>query len=535
MNQPGRVIVLEGPDGVGKSTLSKQLARELLTFGIESECLSFPGRTPGSLGNFVYELHHTPTADRVDPLSLQLLHLSAHIDCITNQILPALQSGKWVILDRYWWSMWVYGKVAGIEDTALTRLVDFEIPYWKNIKPTIFLIDRRPIADKSAQALRREYRRLARRQGASKRIDNSGSLAAALNAIISSLRVGPLKPDQQFSLAFPRFQPHTSLAPAKPTAVYDTYWRFAAERQNIFFRRLNKAVGPWTQDSILKEFKFTNAYRAADRASQYLIRNVIYKGNQDFEEVFFRTLLFKIFNRIETWELLEREFGTVSYSDFNIRAYDRVFTEAKARGNKVYSAAYIMPTGGQRRPKHQMHLDLLKRMMADELPLQLQEVKSMGKAFDLLLAYPSIGNFLAYQFITDLNYSANLHFSEMEFTVPGPGAMDGIRKCFSDLGGLTESEIIKMVADRQEMEFKRLGINFKSLWGRPLQLIDCQNIFCEVDKYSRVAHPEFAGKTGRTRIKQKFSPDNSEIDYWFPPKWGINTQIASGAPHVQIV
>jgi hypothetical protein len=59
-----------------------------------------------------------------------------------------------------------------------------------------------------------------------------------------------------------------------------------------------------------------------------------------------------------------------------------------------------------------------------------------------------------------------------------------------------------------------------------LQLIDCQNLFCEVDKYARVAHPEFVGHTGRTRIKQKFSPIAEPIGFWYPPKWGINDAIA---------
>jgi hypothetical protein len=84
------------------------------------------------------------------------------------------------------------------------------------------------------------------------------------------------------------------------------------------------------------------------------------------------------------------------------------------------------------------------------------------------------------------------------------GARNGIRKCFRDLGGLNESDIIRMVADRQQIEFERLGIEFKSLWERPLQLIDCQNLFCEVNKYARHAHPQIIGITGRTRIKQTF-------------------------------
>ena len=76
----------------------------------------------------------------------------------------------------------------------------------------------------------------------------------------------------------------------------------------------------------------------------------------------------------------------------------------------------------------------------------------------------------------------------------------------------------------RKWSFERLGLKFRSLWGRMLQLIDCQNLFCEVDKYSRVRHPEVAGVSGRTRIKQKFSENSDPIEYWYPPKWGLNAK-----------
>jgi hypothetical protein len=104
----------------------------------------------------------------------------------------------------------------------------------------------------------------------------------------------------------------------------------------------------------------------------------------------------------------------------------------------------------------------------------------------------------------------------------GPGAKEGIGKCFSELGGLSESDIIRYMVDVQEMEFDRLGLKFQTLWGRPLKLIDCQNLFCEVAKYSRVSHPDIVGSSGRTRIKQKYKPNTQPIMYWFPPKWEIN-------------
>jgi hypothetical protein len=325
------------------------------------------------------------------------------------------------------------------------------------------------------------------------------------------------------------------LRPLRPTVVFATYWRFAVERQRIFLRRIRGDPPPWTNDSILLEHKFTNAYRAADRVSQYLIRNVVYCGVQTSREIFFRTILFKLFNRIETWSLLSSRLGEIQLADFSFELYDEILSAAFAAGQRLYSAAYIMPSGGGESGftrKHQMHLQLLKRMIDDELPERITDSASMKSAFSLLRSYPSIGDFLAYQYVTDLNYSTLTDFSEMEFVVPGPGAKDGIRKCFYSLGGLTEPEVIKFITDRQQECFAAVGVRFPTLWGRRLQLIDCQNLFCEVGKYARMAHPEFSGESGRTRIKQKLRPSISPFDLWFPPKWGINERLSSSPQYV---
>ena len=315
------------------------------------------------------------------------------------------------------------------------------------------------------------------------------------------------------------------LSPARPTVVYDTFWRFAAERQEVFFRKLEGQAHPWTRDPTIARHRFTNAYRASDRVSQYLIRHVIYDGDQSIEEVFFRSILFKLFNKIDTWELLQKSLGTIEYRDFAFSRYAKVLGAAMSSKTRIYSAAYMMPSGTNAfgyRAKHCNLLTLLNRMMEDEVPRQIAIASSMMQAFEILRSYPMIGNFLGYQFVTDLNYSQLCDFSEMEFVVPGPGALDGIHKCFSDLGGLNEIDIIRLVADRQEYEFERLGLDFRSLWGRRLQLIDCQNLFCEVSKYARVTHPEIKGSTGRSRIKQLYRPSKEPLNYWFPPKWHIN-------------
>lgn len=325
----------------------------------------------------------------------------------------------------------------------------------------------------------------------------------------------------------PLFLQH--LAPARVSSAYATYWYFAFERQEVFFRRFHRTPWPWSDDKIFRTYKFTNAYRASDRVSQYLIRKVIYRSDLPKypDEIVFRILLFKFFNRIQTWELLEREIGPITFADYNFDRYSHVLDQALGHGQRIYSAAYIMPPGRQEygyAKKHQHHLCLLESMMNDNLADRLTDAPSMQSAFEILRNYPSLGNFLAYQYIVDLNYSEVIDFDEMDFVVPGPGAKRGIRKCFTDLGGLNEVEVIKLMADEQEREFERYGLKFKSLWGRKLHLVDCQNIFCEVDKYTRESHPNILSG-GRKRIKQKFRPDVAPINWYFPPKWNLNALI----------
>ena len=70
---------------------------------------------------------------------------------------------------------------------------------------------------------------------------------------------------------------------------------------------------------------------------------------------------------------------------------------------------------------------------------------------------------------------------------------------------------------------------FRDLDSRPLQLIDCQNLFCEVDKYARVKHPE-RSNGGPSRIKQKFAPDARPMALGYPPKWGLRWSAAAPSP-----
>jgi alpha-glutamyl/putrescinyl thymine pyrophosphorylase clade 1 len=162
----------------------------------------------------------------------------------------------------------------------------------------------------------------------------------------------------------------------QPTIVFESYWKFAAERHRIYLKRLAGSPQPWTNDPILAAHKFTNVFRAADRVSQYCIKEVIYQGggSMQAEDVVFRVLLFKLFNSIPAWETLTNAFEPLTWKTFNAKAYGVVLGAAKAQGANIWNMAYVqnqkyrtdLPT------KHERYLALLEYMMRDGVTNKLQ-------------------------------------------------------------------------------------------------------------------------------------------------------------------
>lgn len=303
--------------------------------------------------------------------------------------------------------------------------------------------------------------------------------------------------------------------------VYDTFWYFAYERQNIWYKKLNGEKPPYTEDKILQEYKFCNAYRVLDRVSQYMLKNVIYNGKYySPKDMLFRILLFKIFNKEDTWEFLVASLGDITLDNFSFKLYDELLQEIRKKGGKIYNDAYISCANKAYgyELKHQNHLALLEEMFfKDDLYEKINKSSCMEDVFNILKSYPLIGDFMAYQLATDINYSNITNYSEDTFTIAGPGAKRGIEKCFEKFSSY--EEVIKEMYNKQEEEFKRLNLDFKYLGGRKLQLIDIQNLFCETDKYLREKRPDL--KSNRVKIKKKYVPKPTKIEYVLPQKWNV--------------
>lgn len=194
----GHLIVFEGPDGVGKTTLAQALVEELARRGARCDYLSFPGRDPGTLGHLVYEVHHDPGKFGIrvmNSTSRQVLHIAAHLDAIETRILPALAEGRTVVLDRFWWSTFVYGIVDGVNRDSLEAMIALELESWTDTKPTVaFLVTRQsPLRnegpDERWRELRTAYEKLGWEQASHHPVETVHNEASLDEALDLTLRV----------------------------------------------------------------------------------------------------------------------------------------------------------------------------------------------------------------------------------------------------------------------------------------------------------------------------------------------------------
>lgn len=164
----GQLLVFEGADAVGKTTISRAVTVALTSAGRRCMWYAFPGREESTIGALVYRLHHEPKALNVNRLtagSLQALHIAAHLDAIESVILPNLRGGTTLILDRFWWSTWVYGVTSGIEAPVLRALIQAEKAAWGQILPSaaFYVARERPLSTQegvSWTALKLGYEKL---------------------------------------------------------------------------------------------------------------------------------------------------------------------------------------------------------------------------------------------------------------------------------------------------------------------------------------------------------------------------------------
>jgi len=125
-SRAGRFIVIDGPDGAGKSTHLAKLAECLSSTGKTIVCVRDPGGT--EIGEAIRQILLSPAHDKMAAQTELLLYTAARLQLWLERISPALQASSWVLCDRWIYSTCAYqgqGKGSDLVD-KVNQTVDLK-------------------------------------------------------------------------------------------------------------------------------------------------------------------------------------------------------------------------------------------------------------------------------------------------------------------------------------------------------------------------------------------------------------------------
>jgi dTMP kinase len=146
----GLLVVLEGPEGAGKTTQHRLLAEWMAANGRALLALREPGGTV--VGDEIRRILLDPSSDIV-PRAEALLYMASRAQLVETAIRPALERGDVVLLDRFFLATYAYqGKGRGIPDDELRKANDVAT---QGLRPDLTLFMTIPVAEGLARAKQR--------------------------------------------------------------------------------------------------------------------------------------------------------------------------------------------------------------------------------------------------------------------------------------------------------------------------------------------------------------------------------------------
>lgn len=297
----------------------------------------------------------------------------------------------------------------------------------------------------------------------------------------------------------------------------DDFFAYARTRHDIYHRRTAGQPAPWTDDPVLHKYRFTNVYRELDAVSVWFRENVR-DPLRSKPEVLLATVLFRWFNRITTgeaifsqtssmsgegalttWDLWMRKRDTDQFMDTMQQA-----VASYCRRGPYVTGAYIIKTPNGM-DKLSGVLDCVEKFMTLERPIDSgRDLVSVGweqaatswlehpgecsleQAWEWLRQFPYMGDFMAYEVITDLRHTALLDRAPdiMTWANPGPGAMRGLNRILGRPLNHSQPKHVFVC------EMRRLLDVSLEKWPNnetypALEMRDIEHTLCEFDKYER--------------------------------------------------
>tara|TARA_Y100001973_G_C5201154_1_gene337811 strand:+ start:2576 stop:3445 length:870 start_codon:yes stop_codon:yes gene_type:complete len=278
-----------------------------------------------------------------------------------------------------------------------------------------------------------------------------------------------------------------------------TYLYWIEERENIRIQKeeLNQTP-PWTEDPILKEYKFCQVFRNDDRTSRWYIDN-IRNPLENSEEVFMATVIFRWFNLIQTGETLLKH-------NLHINWDSELANEKIREQDQWITGAYVIksPDGYDKLKGISLCIDYMWEQRKEILAKANARQNSMQDMWLYIKSFPFQGPFMAYEIVTDLSFTkfGRNAKDRLTWANAGPGAMRGLNRLTGrDLDFKKKSH--DWVGEMNELYKICRYLLPKSIFNsnrHPFELREVEGGLCEFDKYSRILKGQ-----GRTRSKYAYN------------------------------
>ena len=270
-----------------------------------------------------------------------------------------------------------------------------------------------------------------------------------------------------------------------------------------------KEPAPWTDNPILRKIKFTNVKREHDPHTKWVIDNICHRYDIPLEIRLLNIIIYRIYNKSQTAEMIGMPFGQplsleqMSKIEAQFRDLDErgvtIFTNAfntggiKSSLGRSFSGGYI-PMRVITFFNHLWEISFQDKLMEQKTPLTTLE---------LLMSHKGIGEFLGYQMWVDFTYCDDYPWSENEFTVAGPGCMNGLDRLFIEKDEMTHEECLFWLRDNPHV----LDIDWADLFDymddhdQCANVMSLENCFCELGKYIKSIEALEQGKRAPVRNK----------------------------------
>lgn len=294
-------------------------------------------------------------------------------------------------------------------------------------------------------------------------------------------------------------------------------YNFIKRRYVIHLRKdVLKKDPPWTNDEVLRDFRFTNIRREHDKESKWVIEHIANNPELSYEDKLLNVILFRLYNKHETAELISMPFKFSQTPDWDPEWYRSLFEAALVEDPKRVFFTAAFHTVGMKNTLKKVTgedyapmriLKFIKILINEGLVDDIKACVNQQEVYQTLTDYNGIGRFLAYQFYVDMTYIAEFPFSENEFTVAGPGCVMGLNYLFENRDGMTYEECLFWLRDNLGRLFvEELGKDWDAkrvFWDLPeedrcFNVMSLENCFCELSKYIRAKDG-----TGRPRKRYR--------------------------------